>query len=250
MPNCIIADDEPLLRAQLRMLLAAAWPELEVVAEAEDGLQALAAVNAHRPAVCFLDIRMPGLTGIELAPAVSGRSHVVLVTAHEEYALLAFEAGVADYLVKPIDPGRLLAVVERLKNRIGSLPPVVDAGLLRPAANARAHIEWIQATVGNEIRFITVDEIVYFDADTKYTRVVMGSGDALIRKPIKELLDELDPRQFWQTNRGTIVNTRHLRGAVKDGDGGLLVVLKGRPEKLRVSRAHEQRFRQVTAPAA
>lgn len=246
MPTCIIADDEPMLRAQLRKLLAASWPDLDVVAEAQDGLQAVEAINTLRPTISFLDIRMPGLSGIELAPAVSGKTHVVLVTAHEEYALAAFEAGAADYVVKPIDPVRLLSAVERLRRRIGSAPPVVEAGVLRAATTPGDYIEWVQATVGNEIRFITVDEIVYFDADTKYTRVVLETGDVLIRKPIKELLGELDPKKFWQTNRGTIVNTKHLRGALKDGDGGLVVVLKGRPEKLRVSRAHEHRFRHVT----
>jgi DNA-binding LytR/AlgR family response regulator len=244
-PTCLVADDEPNLRHQLIKLLGAAWRELKVVGEAGDGHEAVAILDRERPDFAFLDINMPGLTGIELATAAADRTHIVFVTAPEEYALKAFEAGAVDYVLKPIDPVRLLIVIDRLKQRAGE----AGAGLtkLLEALNGRRSpkksIEWIQASIGNEIRFITMDEILYFQSDLKYTRIVTTSGEALIRTPIKDLIEELDPDRFWQTHRSTIVNTRHMRGVVKDGDGGLEVALRNRDERLKVSRAFEGRFR-------
>jgi DNA-binding LytR/AlgR family response regulator len=247
--RAIIADDEPLLRAQLRARLARLWPELAIVAEMTDGRATEELLLAHAPDLFFLDIHMPGVNGLEAARAIAGRAHVVFVTAFDQYAVEAFERGAIDYVLKPFNEPRLALTVERLKARLKEAPAGIEelveslAGRLAPAGNG--HLKWIKAAVGNKVRLIPVDSIAYFQSDEKYTRVVTCDGEALIRKPIKELLEELDPARFWQIHRATIVNVDAIAG-VRRGlkDQGELS-LKDRRETLVVSRAFTHLFRQM-----
>jgi DNA-binding LytR/AlgR family response regulator len=247
-PTAVLAEDEPVLRAQLKELLAAAWPELEVVAEAEDGFQAMRALEEHHPDVLFLDIQMPGRTGLEVARHASGRHHVVFVTAHDEYAVAAFEEGAVDYVMKPIDAARLATACGRVKKRLASAPASLDrllAELARLTAQKSSYLRWINASLGSDVKLITVDEVLYFQSDTKYTRVVTQDGESLIRKSLKELLDELDPASFWQIHRSTIVNVGAIAGVSRDFGGHLIVKLKNRKETLPVSQPFAHLFRQM-----
>jgi len=247
-PKAVLAEDEPVLRAQLKELLAAAWPELEVTAEAEDGFQAVRALEEQRPDVLFLDIQMPGLTGLEVAKQASGRCHVVFVTAHDDHAVAAFEEGAVDYVMKPLRAARLATACARVKKRLSLAPPdlqrLLDA-LATRAPMARSHLRWINASLGAEVRLITVDEICYFQSDTKYTRAVTASSESLIRKSLKELLEELDPESFWQIHRSTIVNVSAIAGVSRDFAGRLFVKLKTRKETLPVSQLFAHRFKQM-----
>jgi DNA-binding LytR/AlgR family response regulator len=245
-PTAVLAEDEPVLRSQLKELLAAAWPELAVLAEAEDGFQAMRALEEHSPDVLFLDIQMPGLTGLEVAKQASGRCHVVFVTAHDEYAVAAFEEGAVDYLMKPLNAARLATACARVKKRLSLAPPdlqrLLDA-LANRAPQARSHLRWINASSGADVKLITVDEICYFQSDTKYTRAVTSNGEALIRKSLKELLEELDPSSFWQIHRSTVVNVNAIAGVSRDFAGHLFVKLKARKETLPVSQPFAHLFR-------
>lgn len=247
-PTAVIAEDEPVLRAQLKELLGGVWPELNVVAAAEDGLQAVRALERHNPDVLFLDIQMPGLTGLEIAKRASGRHHVVFVTAYDQYAVAAFEEGAVDYVMKPLTAARLATACGRVKERLPLTPAdlrgVLDA-LAKRAAQANPHLRWINASLGAEVKLITVDEISYFQSDTKYTRVVTADGESLIRKPLKELLDELDPASFWQIHRSTIVNVNAIASVSRDFAGHVIVKLKNRKETLPVSQPFAHRFRQM-----
>ena len=243
--RAILAEDEPLLREELVELLARLWPELEIVAQAADGIAALQALARHAPDILFLDINMPGMSGIEVARQASGRCHVVFVTAYDQHALTAFEQGAADYLLKPVQPARLATTVARLKERIGR-PPAVLEGLLRElGARERGYLRWINASQGQTVRVITVDDVCYFQAEAKYTRVVTAEGESLIRKPIKELTQELDPAAFWQIHRSTIVNVHAIAGVVRDLRGRMQVRLKRREELLAVSDGYTALFRQM-----
>jgi DNA-binding LytR/AlgR family response regulator len=247
MPDAIIAEDEPLLRGEIKQLLATLWPELRIVAEAEDGIDALHALEQHRPQVLFLDIQMPSVSGLEVAKAASGRCHVVFVTAYEQYAVAAFEHGAVDYVMKPISTARLAAATARLKERLDA-PPSRLEGLLRSLAEAlpkRPHLRWINASQGQKIRLITTDEICYFKSDSKYTLVVTADAEAVIRRPIKELLDELDPDTFWPIHRGVVVNAAAISAIHRKLNGQLEVRLKARKETLPVSDAYSYRFRQM-----
>lgn len=244
--TAIVAEDEATLRQQLIEQLGQLWPELTVVAEATDGIAALRLLAEHRPDIVFLDIQMPGATGLEVARQASGRSRVVFVTAYDEHAVAAFEQGAVDYVLKPISAARLFTTVTRLKERLGSPPPRLDAVLTSVSATApKTYLRWINASVGQNLRLITVDEIAYFQADNKYTRVVTAEGEALIRKPLKELVDELDPNQFWQIHRSTMVNVAGIAGVTRDFRGRMLVKLKGRSETLQVSDSYTHLFRQM-----
>lgn len=247
-PTAVIAEDEPVLRAQLDKLLRTVWPELTVAAAAEDGFQALQALQSHGPDVLFLDIEMPGLTGLEVARRASGRHHVVFITAHDHYAVTAFDAGAVDYVLKPVSAERLARACERVKARLpagpASLEGLLDA-LARRVAQASPYLRWINASVGADVKLVTVDEVCYFQSDAKYTRVVTADGDSLIRKSLKELSGELDPAQFWQVHRSTIVNVNAISGISRDLSGKLVVKLKHRREKLQVSQQFAQRFRQM-----
>ncbi len=243
----VIAEDETVLRGELRAHLAALWPELEIVAEAANGIEALRALDRHAPQVVFLDIEMPGLSGLDVARQTQGRWHVVFVTAYDAHAVAAFDQGAIDYVLKPYDQARLALAVRRVQQRIGSPPPSLD-GVLRElarAAPAREHLRWINASLGQEVRLITVDEVCYFQADSKYTRVVTANSEALIRRSLKELQDQLDPASFWPIHRSTIVNANAIAGVTRDFRGRISVKLKARSEKLPVSEAHEHLFRQM-----
>ncbi|MFO1309586.1 MAG: LytTR family DNA-binding domain-containing protein [Burkholderiales bacterium] len=247
-PTALIAEDEPLMRERLKEKLAEAWPELEVVAEAADGDEALALFDVHRPRVAFLDIRMPGRTGLDVAAAIGGECHVVFVTAYDQYAIAAFDAGAVDYLLKPVEAERLAQAVARVKTKLASAPPdlsQVVAALRAHAAAAPARLRWIKAAVGKQVKLIPVDEVVYFQSDTKYTRVVLAQSEALIRTPLKDLVAELDPERFWQIHRSTIVNVAQLAGVLREDAERQFALFKSRPERLPISRQFTHLFKQM-----
>jgi DNA-binding LytR/AlgR family response regulator len=247
-PTAVIAEDEPVLRAQLGKLLRTAWPQLTIAAAAEDGFQAMQALELHDPDVLFLDIEMPGLSGLEVARRASRRHHVVFLTAYDQYAVAAFDEGAVDYVMKPVSADRLAKACERVKARLSSAPSDLD-GLLktlaRRAAQDSPYLRWINASLGADVKVITVDEVCYFQSDAKYTRVVTADGESLIRKSLKELSGELDPAQFWQVHRSTIVNVNAISGISRELSGKLVVKLKHRRETLQVSQQFAQRFRQM-----
>jgi DNA-binding LytR/AlgR family response regulator len=243
--RAIIAEDEPLLRDELAELLASLWTELEIVEQTGDGIATLQALERHRPDILFLDINMPGLTGLEVARQASGRCHLVFVTAYDQHTLAAFEQGAMDYLLKAVQAARLATTVARLKERVGRPAPSVEGLLRELGAASRGFLRWINASQGQAVRIITVDDVCYFHADSKYTRVVTPEGESLIRKPIKELTQELDPTCFWQIHRGTIVNVHAISGVVRDLRGRTQVRLKKRAELLTVSDAYTHLFRQM-----
>lgn len=247
--TAIIAEDEKPLRDALRVMLGIAWPELEVVAECEDGIAAMEAIAAHRPDISFLDIRMPGVNGLDVArAAVAAKSQVVFTTAYDEYAVRAFEAGAVDYLLKPLQPERLAQAVVRIRERLRDARDV-DAGervdaleiALRPSGTRL--IRWISAAVGDSVRMLGIDEVLYFQAQDKYVRVVTASGEAVIRTPIKDLLAGLDPDEFWQVHRGTIVRVSAIDRVRKDELGKSTLQLRGYSDALPVSAAFLHRFR-------
>jgi DNA-binding LytR/AlgR family response regulator len=247
MMTAILAEDEPLLRDELREALAALWPELTVLAETGDGVATLRAIQAHKPDVVFLDINMPQLSGLEVAKAVRDTTTVVFLTAYNEHALEAFDLGAVDYLVKPLQRGRLLATIERLQSRAAKerrvVPETVFEQLL-PAKPERKFLRWIQASVGTSLRLITIDEVHFFQSDAKYTRVVTAHSEALIRRPIKELAEELNPDDFLQVNRGAIVNLRRIESIYRD-DGHMEIRLKDDGARLSVSVGFQAAFRQM-----
>jgi len=247
--RAVIADDEPLLRAHLRARLARLWPDLEVVHEMGDGRDVERVIAEHAPSLFFLDIHMPGVNGLEAARAIGSRAHVVFVTAFDEYAVQAFERGAVDYVLKPFDEERLALAVRRLKERLGARPPGLDelveslAGRL--ARGAPDRLRWIKASVGPNVRLIPVEEVLFFRSDEKYTRVVTGDGESLIRKPIRELLAELDPQRFWQIHRATIVNVDHIASVRRGLKDQAEILLRGHGETLIVSRAFTHLFKQM-----
>jgi DNA-binding LytR/AlgR family response regulator len=247
-PKALVAEDETSLREELCEALTTLWSGIDICARASDGDEALRAWELYRPDVVFLDIRMPGRSGLDVAKRVSGLSHVVFVTAYEQYAVAAFEQGAVDYLLKPFEPARLAATIARLKQRLRATPASVD-GLLRELAQRFAgqpdYLRWITASRGQEMTLITCEEICYFRAEQKYTVVATPERDALISRPIKELIEQLDPAVFWQIHRGTIVNIRHIAGVTRDYRGQLRVRLKQRKELLAVSAAHAHKFKQM-----
>jgi DNA-binding LytR/AlgR family response regulator len=246
--RAVIAEDEAVLRDELKTLIEALWPELEIRAAVADGHAALAAFEEVQPHILFLDIQMPGLSGIEVARRASGRCHVVFVTAHDEFAVAAFEQGAVDYVMKPFSSERLALAIGRLKSRI-SLPPANLEGLIenlaRQLAQPRSYLRWINASLGNDLRLITVDEICYFRSDTKYTRIVTASQESLVRKSVRELVAELDPGTFWQVHRSIIVNVAEIAHVQRDFRGRILLRLKHRPETLPVSQPYASLFRQM-----
>ncbi|MBW8901566.1 MAG: response regulator transcription factor [Massilia sp.] len=254
--KCVIAEDEELLREALAAELRAVWPELDIVALCEDGGSALEAIAVHQPQVAFLDIRMPGLSGLEVAAALADASpatQVVFVTAYDQYAIDAFEKGAVDYLQKPVARERLAATVQRLKARAAGAGPDTAAmqALLRQLGSALAPVSkepplvWLTASAGTETRLIMVEDIAYFQSDSKYTVVMTEQGEALLRKPIRELLDVLDPAIFKQIHRSTIVNLKAIAGVSRDDTGRGTVRLKTRPETLTVSQPFMSLFRSM-----
>jgi DNA-binding LytR/AlgR family response regulator len=247
-PTAMIAEDEPLMRERLKEKLAEAWPELDIVAEAADGMEALALFEKCRPQIAFLDIRMPGRTGLDVAAAIGGDCHVVFITAYDQYALKAFDAGAVDYLLKPVEGDRLTATVERVRRKLAAPPADLSALVAQLRATIKSgtpRMKWIKAAVGKQVRLIAISEVVYFQSDTKYTRVVLGSGEALIRTPLKELLAELDPEMFCQVHRGTIVNLDAVAGILREDAERQFILLKNRPERLPVSRQFTHLFKQM-----
>ena len=260
--TAMIADDEPLLRASLREHLARLWPELSVVAEARNGREAVELFDIHVPQVVFLDVHMPGRNGIEAAREIGTRSALVFVTAYEQYAVQAFEQGALDYVIKPIDAARLGDTVQRLQARL-AVPSALSSGLpaangealdgvleriataLRAGAAPRTWLHWIKASVGTSVRLIPVDQIAFFKSDEKYTLVVWDSGEALIRKTIRELADELDPERFAQVHRSVIVNLHRVSQVTRSLNETAELHLTARPEVLPVSRSFLHLFRQM-----
>jgi DNA-binding LytR/AlgR family response regulator len=245
--KAVIAEDEPLLRAELRETLAKLWPELAICAEAEDGVEALHAIELHAPDVLFLDIQMPAMSGLEVARHAGNRCHIVFVTAYDKYAVTAFEQGAVDYVMKPFTPARLATTIGRLKDKMGTTPANLERLLqtLLDRNATREYLRWVTASQGQELRLITVEEICYFQADNKYTLVVTPTAQALINKPIKELIDELDPETFLQIHRGTVVNVNAVAAVHRDRHGRMSIQLKQRPESLQVSASFAHLFRQM-----
>ena len=283
--RALIADDERLLREQLRARLAEVWPELEIVAEAKNGAEAVQLTEAHHPDLLFLDIRMPGMSGVEAARAIAQLPtdddtadgwrgcEIVFITAYDQYAIEAFEQGVVDYVLKPAERERLMLTVARIRKRLAqrdadldrfhdaatnpapgsagddAVPAPANMQLLLQTLAARMdptkapRLRWIQASVGQSIQMIPVEDVLFFISDEKYTRVQTASLEALIRKPIKELIDELDANLFWQVHRSTLVNTKFIAGVSRDLRGRQLVSVKGHPQKLEVSRSFTGLFK-------
>jgi len=251
-PTAVVADDERLMREQIVGRLKEAWPELVVVGEAGNGGEAVALVQELEPDVVFLDISMPGMDGIQAARAVAGKVHIVFVTAHDQYAISAFEQGAIDYVLKPAEPERLALTCERLRARLKQEPDPMNellsqlsqrlgAGGLKP----REYLRWVQASVGANIRMIPTSDILFFRAEDKYTRVQTQTFEALIRKPIKALIDELDPDEFWQIHRSTVVRVDAVEQVSRNFRGNQFVHVKGRDEKLEVSRTFNHLFKQM-----
>ncbi len=255
--TALIADDEPLLRERLRGHLARLWPELTIVAEGRNGREAIELFEQHAPQIVFLDVHMPGQSGIEAARAIARKAQIVFVTAHNRYAVEAFEHGAIDYLVKPYDETRLADTVERLKS--GLVRPNAANGAAidevlerltqelqrRGTPSGDAHLQWIRASVGTSVRLIPVGQVIYLRADEKYTLVVWEGGEALIRKTIRELVDELDPQEFAQIHRSVIVNLHQVAQVHRGINETAEVHLKGRSEVLPVSRSFVHVFRQM-----
>ena len=280
--TALIADDEPLLREHLRAQLARLWPELEIVADARNGREAVELFDAHQPDIAFLDVHMPGLNGIDAARALARRAQIVFITAYEQYAVQAFEQGAIDYLVKPVDTERLADTVQRLQQRLeqrrarplsagphagaartagmaaktdGGIDAGTDAMLdavlermaseLRQRLPARNWLQWIKASTGSRVRLVPVEQVAYLRADGKYTLVVWDNGQALIRKSIRELADELDPERFVQIHRSAIVNLHYVREVVRGINETADVHVRGHAEVLPVSRSYLHHFRQM-----
>ena len=269
--RAVIADDERLMREQLRARLAEVWPALEIVGEAKNGLEAVDLVQQLRPDIVFLDIRMPGLTGVDAARQIAQMApregqddellpEIVFITAYDQYAVEAFEQGVADYVLKPAERERLAVTVGRLQQRLAAREAgdaaVSDAAPAQPLqqllhqlsarmnpSGTAQYLQWIQASVGQAIQMIPVEDVLFFISDEKYTRVQTAQVEALIRKPIKELVDEVDPRLFWQIHRSTLVNVKAIAGVTRDFRGRQIVSVKGHPEKLEVSRSYTGLFK-------
>lgn len=250
MPTAIVAEDEPILRAQLEGKLRKLWPELEIIASVADGAAALEALEERAPDFMFLDIQMPEMTGVEVARHVGSRAHVVFVTAYDQYAIQAFETGAADYILKPATDERLAVTVERLKARLDAPAPPADLGavlsqLQAQLAAGKPKLQWIKATIGQNLRLIPVADVLFFQSDEKYTRVVLADGEALIKTPIRELLDGLDAEAFWQIHRSTIVNVSAIAGVTRDFRGQAHVKIRGKDESLVVSRIYSHLFKQM-----
>lgn len=245
MTRILIAEDEALLATEIREELLRQWPEAEVVGIARDGHEALRLVEQLQPEVCFLDVQMPGLSGLEVAQLIGRRAHVVFITAHERYAVQAFDEGAVGYLLKPLDPARMAKTLLRLKERLPQQPADLG-GLAAQAAPASAEpLRWITVQRGRELQLITVDDVVYFRADNKYVAVVTADTEALISVPLKELIQRLDGEHFWQVHRSTIVNAHAIKSVSRALSGKLSITLKSRPESLEVSPAYSHRFKQL-----
>ena len=249
MTTAIIADDEDLPRKDLRRMLNELWPELQIIAECEHGADALESIHQHNPDIAFLDIRMPGMTGLDVANATKGRCHAVFTTAYDNHALEAFSAGAIDYLLKPISRERLVDAIARLKARLEVKAAPSDLSSLMQELDKRLRpqnverIRWISASVGDTIKMFPIDKILFFTSDEKYTRVVCTDDEAHVRKPLKEIIDGLDPEIFWQIHRSVVVRADAIAKAHRDELGKVTVELRGTKEVLKVSQAYAWRFK-------
>jgi len=246
MPTALIVEDEPLLAAELREELTRLWPELTLFDPVHDGVTALREIEAKRPDVLFLDVQMPGLTGIEVARVAGAKSHVVFITAYDQYAVQAFEQGAVDYLLKPIETARLAQALGRVRERLAR-PPADLSALLEQLqrGNPNERLQWITVLQGRDIQFIAVDDVCYFRADNKYIAVVTAIGESLITTPLKELVARLDPGVFWQVHRGVVVNMHAVQSVRRSITGQLDLKLKARPEMLRVSAGYSHLFKHM-----
>lgn len=249
-PRALIADDEAHLAEHLRARLGELWPDLGVLPLAANGLEALRAIEEEEPEVAFLDIRMPGLTGLELARRIDTGTHVVFVTAFDQYAVEAFDRDAVDYLLKPVTEERLVKCIERLRRKLAAAerPPALDeviAKLARAIPGAAGRLRWVRALKGELVHQIAVDDVLYFRASDKYTCVVTREGESLIRMPLAELAAQLDAEVFWQIHRGTLVNMEEVAATRRDLAGRVYVKLKDGRTELAVSRAYAHRFRQM-----
>ncbi|TAG79425.1 MAG: DNA-binding response regulator [Betaproteobacteria bacterium] len=257
MPTALIADDEPLLRERLRELLNKLWPDLEILTEAKNGAEAARLIAEYTPDIAFLDIKMPGQTGIEVAQGIETSTRVVFVTAYDEYAVQAFEREAIDYVMKPVNEARLAQTITRVKNALAAKesPPEIAALLSllsqsRATANSapeekRSPLRWIRASRGDTTYQIAVDEVLFFHSDDKYTIVNTASGEHVIRMALSELLESLDPERFWQVHRGTVVNVNYVTSSKRDGDGRVTLNLRGWDKPVAVSRAYSHLFKQM-----
>ncbi len=246
-PSAVIAEDEPIVRRELRETLTQLWPELNVLAEVGDGLEAVAALERLHPNVFFLDINMPGLNGLEVAQRLSGQAHVVFVTAFDQYAIAAFEQGALDYVLKPISPSRMQLTVERLRTRLSEPPADLHriAELLKELAPAEPkYLRWLTVPHGAELRVVTVAEISYLRADQKYTTVMTPQGAFLLTSSLRHMKEKLDPQVFWQIHRSVVVNVSAIDRIYRSFRGALEIKVKGREELLPVSAAHAHLFRE------
>ena len=252
-PEAIIADDEKQLRIHLKSKLAALWPELTICCEAGNGIEALALIESCQPAIAFLDVKMPGLSGIEVAQKIKVNCHVVFITAFDQYAVEAFENEAVDYLLKPVTDKRLEKTIERLKKQISAIskPPndfsrTMDRLLAALKDNQPSgYLKWVKVRHGDEVRLISIDEVSYFKAEDKYTVVKTLEGESLIKKSIRQLTEELDPDQFWRIHRGTIINVNRIGKVSRSFAGRLIITLKDLPENLTVSRSYANLFKQM-----
>jgi len=251
MTTALIADDEPFMRDALRERLQVLWPDLQMLPDACDGPSALVQIEIQRPDIAFLDIRMPGLTGLQVARAVTVPTRIVFVTAYEAHAVDAFEANAVDYVLKPVELARLTKVLAKLRQGIVqpsavSLNQLTEAltrlGVQAPVASRSEKLEWFQVSVGHQVHMVHVDDVRYFESDTKYTRVVADGTDGLIRTSLKELLEQLDPQQFLQTHRSTVVNRRFVRAVHRRGEV-LELEMRDMTERLKVSTTNHHLFK-------
>jgi len=243
----LIADDEQHLTADLRRRLEKLWPELQIVAVVHDGIAAATALAEHKPDIAFLDIRMPGQSGLEAARAALAECRIVFVTAYDDHAVQAFEQAAVDYLLKPVSDERLARCVERLKQRTEVAPDALLARLQQLLASS-AKVEplrWLRAQVGQSVRMVAIEDVCYFQSADKYTTVLTRDAELLLRTPLKEIIAQLDPEQFWQVHRGTVVNVRQIVSAHHDLLGKVTLTLRDRTEKVAVSRSYSHLFRQM-----
>ena len=251
-PTAVVVDDERLMREQIVNRLKEAWPELLILGEAGNGREAIAVVQSLEPDIVFLDINMPEMDGLKTAQALAGRAHLVFVTAYDQYAVHAFEHGAVDYLLKPVEPERVALTCKRLRERLQEKPDPMNELLEQlsqrlgsTGLKPREYLRWVQASVGSNIRMIPTSDILFFRAEDKYTRVQAEGYEALIRKPIKELIEELDPKEFWQIHRSTLVRVDAIAQVSRNFSGKQIVQLKGSDEKLEVSRSFNHLFKQM-----
>jgi DNA-binding LytR/AlgR family response regulator len=245
MTTILVAEDEPLMRERLLAMLEVSWPEAKVVLVAENGNDAWDGFLEHEPDVCFLDIRMPGLSGLEVAAKIGQEAHVVFVTAYDQYAVQAFDAGAVDYLLKPVQADRLARAIDRIRAKLAT-PPADMAPVLRELkalAPEPERMKWIRATVGKQIKLIDVNDVLFFQSDTKYTRIVLPDFEALVRIPLKDLVGGLDPERFWQIHRSTLIAVNAIAAVTRDFRGRQIVAVKGHPQKLEVSRSYTHLFK-------